>query len=208
MARFARSRRWLAGIPMLSLLVGCRGDVGQRPEPAEYPGSFRIEKLSETADPEGTTTTWLATAPRGTRVAKFRIQLLVKAPKGDAPIVFTTGALIREPNQDGSSFLGELADVLKASAVPRELDRTERLDFATAILGTSLSRQAGPDMFAGGFTSSPAGGWIATKVFVADGEGEFFLNLNPAAGVGEISIKDEDYGDVVIAELARVLAPE
>ena len=71
----------------------------------------------------------------------------------------------------------------------------------------SLSRQAGPDQFAGSFTSNPPGSWIAVKVFVADGEGEFYLNLSPSDGQGEISIKDEECGDIVVQELATILLP-
>jgi len=45
------------------------------------------------------------------------------------------------------------------------------------------------------------------KIFLGkgDSEGEVFLNFNSALGKGEFSIKDSDYGDFVIAELAKVL---
>ena len=46
-----------------------------------------------------------------------------------------------------------------------------------------------------------------TKVFLADGEGEVFLNLNPKEEIGEFSVKDEEYGSVVVTELAKVLLP-
>jgi hypothetical protein len=38
-----------------------------------------------------------------------------------------------------------------------------------------------------------------------DGESEVFLNLNPTLRQGQFSIKDSDYGDAVLAELAKVL---
>ena len=43
------------------------------------------------------------------------------------------------------------------------------------------------------------------KIFLAGDQSEVFLNLNPTTNKGEFSIKDVDYGDVVIAELAKVL---
>ena len=131
---------------------------------------------------------------------------MLKPPTNDSPFVFTKGALVREAVSDGDWFLAELARVLAAKEVPKNPDAVERLEFDAAVLGTELSRQAGADQLAGSFTSQPPGHWIATKVFVADGEGEFFLNLNPAGGWGEISIKDEEYGDAVIEALAPILA--
>lgn len=69
---------------------------------------------------------------------------------------------------------------------------------------TSQGQSQGKKILASGFTSEPPGDWIATKVFVADSEGEFFLNLNSKGGSGEISIKDPEYGNVVLRELSRV----
>jgi len=40
---------------------------------------------------------------------------------------------------------------------------------------------------------------------LGDGSSEVFLNLNPALGKGEFSIKDPEYGDGVLQELAKVL---
>jgi len=45
------------------------------------------------------------------------------------------------------------------------------------------------------------------KIFIGEGEqeGDVFLNLNPVIKKGQFSIKDADYGDTVLAQLARVL---
>jgi hypothetical protein len=45
------------------------------------------------------------------------------------------------------------------------------------------------------------------KIFIGDGDqqGEVFLNLNPVLRKGQFSIKDPDYGDIVLAQLASVL---
>jgi hypothetical protein len=98
-----------------------------------------------------------------------------------------------------------VAKALEAPSKRKAKPKTDTLEFMAAILGDNLSRGSGPDQFAGGFTSKPPGDWIATKIFVADSEGEFFLNLNSKEGIGEISMKDAEYGDIVLAELERVL---
>ena len=46
------------------------------------------------------------------------------------------------------------------------------------------------------------------KLFLAGGEGEVFLNINAREGLGEFSIKDEDYATIVVTELAKVLLPK
>jgi len=48
---------------------------------------------------------------------------------------------------------------------------------------------------------------VIVKLFLPKGgdDGEVFLNINPLLGKGEFSIKDADYGDFVVQELARVL---
>jgi len=45
------------------------------------------------------------------------------------------------------------------------------------------------------------------KIFIGKGdqEGQVFLNLNPVSGSGPFSIKDPEYGDIVVARLAEVL---
>lgn len=45
------------------------------------------------------------------------------------------------------------------------------------------------------------------KIFIGEGEqeGDVFLNLNPVIKKGQFSIKDSDYGDAVLAHLARML---
>jgi hypothetical protein len=58
---------------------------------------------------------------------------------------------------------------------------------------------------AGTFGSEPKGDWVAAKLFLGDGEGEVFLNLDPIGGYGELSMKDEAYGDAVLHELGRLL---
>ncbi len=44
------------------------------------------------------------------------------------------------------------------------------------------------------------------KIFIGENdEGQVFLNINPDLRKGEFSIKDSEYGNFVLAQLARVL---
>jgi hypothetical protein len=79
--------------------------------------------------------------------------------------------------------------------------RVNRLPLELAVLGIKQSRVSHD----GGFTSKPAGDWIVLKAFLANGDGEVYLNLNPEKGVGEFSLKDEGYAEVVLREVASVL---
>ena len=120
------------------------------------------------------------------------------------PFFISKGAFISEPDSQYSEFLRQVAKALEAKNIKGRKSKTGRLDFTIAVLGQNLSRGSGANILAGSFTSEPRGDWIATKVFVGDDAGEFFLNLNSKEGRGEISIKDPEYGDVVLRELSRV----
>jgi hypothetical protein len=147
----------------------------------------------------------MATAARGDEIAKFRIELIINEPKRNELFTFTKGALIREGGADGQWFLAELGRLLKARSIPEKATPLDRLAFDATILGMSQSRDGRPDQPADAYASDPPGNWIVTKVFVANGDGEFYLNLNPTDGCGEISLKDEEYGDIVVRELAMIL---
>jgi hypothetical protein len=69
------------------------------------------------------------------------------------------------------------------------------------------TKPLGEDAIGGTFTSSKPGDWIALKLFLADGEGEVYMNLDPVAGQGEFAAKDPEYAEVVLRELARVFGP-
>lgn len=184
-----------SGIMLMFALSGCH-NASQN---TEYPGSFRIKEIKSEATPEGTRKTWLATIQRDGFNSAFRIELLMKTLKPNELFAFSKGAFVREPNSNNEPFLRELAKLLSAKEIPDRVATSDRLDFGFTVLGTSQSHDRDD-----GFSSEPAGNWMATKVFVADGEGEFFLNLNPVDSAGEISLKDEEYGDTVIKALAPV----
>jgi hypothetical protein len=76
------------------------------------------------------------------------------------------------------------------------------LPFTFVITGEHLSQANG-----GGFNTEPPGNWKAMKLFIGEGkhEAQVFFNLNPVIRKGQLSIKDPDYGDFVVADLAQIL---
>jgi hypothetical protein len=175
-------------------LAGCRS---RESRPVDGPESVAFE-IQETGV-SGVRHTWLATHRSGCR---FRIEMDVKPGDG---MSFTDGALARE-DTDCTAMLAAAARALQARAVPTPAVRYRTMPFAAALLGRNLSRGQGPDQMAGAFTSKPRGGWMATKVFLGDEQAEFFLNLNPELGWGEISLKDPDYARDAMNGLAQVLS--
>jgi hypothetical protein len=174
---------------ILTLLSGLLTAGGCSPNheglPPNQPGVFAITEVDSKEAADGTRKTWRAEARAGDgKPFVFRLELLLKPRKGESPFAFSDGAIAREPGADGTHFLRAVARAIEADGeLAPPSDRVERLEFSTAILGTSLSRDGGDDMIGGRFSSKP-GNWMAFKLFLADGEGEVYLNLEPRCGVG------------------------
>jgi len=134
------------------------------------------------------------------KTARFDIELTMARPSGKIPVAFTKGKFIAVPNSDASGFLAALQRTLEAKATPSNPIRVAELPFSAVILGEHVSHSPN-----GGFAVKPPGNWTTTKLFLGDGSSEVFLNLNPVLGKGEFSIKDPEYGDGVLQELAKVL---
>jgi hypothetical protein len=203
----SRATRVFFGVALLAGLAACSRDSGKssavKVEPsAPYQGAVAFE-LTPVGSAFGSRQ-WMATYAASGRTAKFRIEL-GPGHSGDNEdralgVSFGKGRFLSEPDSDASIFLVDLKKALEAKTVPQKVVRVASLPFEFVILGEKQSRT--PD---GGFNTEPPGDWMAMKIFLAGGEGEVFLNLNPVANRAEFSIKDSDYGDVVLAELARIL---
>ena len=166
--------------------------------------SFKIQELGRQKVKEGEEVTWMAAHESSAGTARFQIRMILGTPIGDSPFFISKGAFTSEPDSQYSEFLRLIAKALEAKNIEARKSKTHRLDFTVAVIGQNLSRGPEANVLAGSFSSNPRGDWIATKVFVGDDAGEFFLNLNSKEGRGEISIKDPEYGDVVLRELSRV----
>ncbi len=173
------------------------------------PVTFAIKLLSEVQETDGVKKTWLATYEKENKKALFRFEIIFKPlkkidEKGIA-VAFSKGIFYKEKNSDPSVLLVDLKRVLDAKILPTDVIKQESLPFTIAFLGTNLSKSEDNNGIAGSFNENPPGQWTPAKVFVAYGNGEFFLNINETEKIAEISIKDSSYGDIVLAELAKIL---
>ncbi len=192
------------------VLFGCSLPSTRTQEPVEehyipVAGSvgFDIEQLPSD-DPAQH---WLATYDSKGKVAKFRIELgppkaLEDKESKDFDIRQGEGRFVAEPGSDASVLLADLKNALEAKKFPAKVQRARDLPFVFVRFGQNQSQDTG-----GGFNDQPPGHWTPIKLFIGKGEqeGQVFLNLNPVIKKGQFSIKDPDYGDIVLAYLARVL---
>jgi hypothetical protein len=155
----------------------------------------------------GSSTAWIGTYSSQGKIARFRFELgpakSTDYPIKDFPVTSGKGRFISVTGSDASVLLSDLKKALEARKLPTKITRVAELPFAYVTLGEHQS-QASSD---GGFRDKPRGNWTLAKIFIGEGEQEceFFLNLNPVIKKGQFSIKDPDYGDEIVAQLAKVL---
>ena len=191
-------------LAVFMLVAGaCKRQSSETYIPDEESLGFDIEPV-KAADG---TSQFVATYSAQGKTARFRIQFgqarvatnaEAKAPK----IEFGKGKFIAEPGSDASVLLIDLKKALDAKTLPGKAQRAGELPFTYATLGEHLSQGA-----QGGFSDRPSGDWTTRKIFIEQGEqeGEVYLNFNPVIKKAQFSIKDPDYGDFLLAQLAKVL---
>jgi hypothetical protein len=149
---------------------------------------------------------WMGTYESKEKTARFRIEFGPARTSGTAATEFNIrsgeGRFIPEPESDSSFLLLDLQKALQAKVRHLPAPKKATVAFAYANIGEKLSQARG-----GGFSAKPPGNWAAIKLFLGEGEqeGELFLNINSNTGIGQFSMKDADYGDLVLSELAKVL---
>jgi hypothetical protein len=190
-------------------LCACSSPVEQVQQKSEKPYVVNNSSLGFDIQPipsEGSKKVWLATYTAWGTTAKFRMEFDSAKPIDDKDarkfdIQSGEGRFIAEAGSDARIMLADLQRVLGAKVFPRKSSKVKSLPFTFVSFGSNESRS--PD---GGFSYEPAGGWTPMKIFIGENdEGQVFLNINPDLGKGEFSIKDSDYGNFVLAQLARVL---
>ena len=200
---------FLCCLAMLSITVACnrpsQGTQGRISETyVPVPGAIAFEIKSV---PSSTVSEWLATYSARGKTAKFKIELgKAQSPRDEESKIFDvksgTGRFVAEPGSDASALLSELKTALEAKSLPVQVRRVNVLPFTFVSFGSSQSQASD-----GGFLSKPPGNWTPMKIFIGSGdqEGQVFLNLNPVLAKGQFSIKDPDYGNTVLKQLASVL---
>ena len=161
----------------------------------------------ESIDVRGPELVYLATYTANGKTARFRIELNPSKALDDKAtrelrIKSGKGRFVAERGSDASILLADLKKALEAKVLPSEIERATDLSFTFVSFGDNQSQASG-----GGFNANPPGNWTPMKLFIGEGEHEceFFLNLNPVIKKGQFSIKDPDYGDEVVQQLAKVL---
>jgi len=138
-------------------------------------------------------TTWLATYTNEGKTAQFRIALPHKA--------LGSGTFSREEKSDTSVLLRDLGKALRGK-VPEKVDQVDELTVTFYVLGDKMTKTE-----KGSFKGGGKGDWLLVKMFVFHDEAEFYLNINEKTGKGEFALKDPNYGDRVLKELAKVFSP-
>ncbi|MEO8361853.1 MAG: HEAT repeat domain-containing protein [Vicinamibacteria bacterium] len=174
---------------------------GSGKERPPAPSSSVIFEIEPVQARDASRLAWIATHKLEGKVARFRIELEPE-PRGATAPAFVSCSLSREPDSVGSALLSSLAKAL-GGAVPPSGPGLIGVNAPAVFLGRNLSRGGKGNLVAGLFGTEPAGSWISTKLTFEDGE--VFLNLDPAAGYGEFSLKDVAYARGVLSVLGRVL---
>jgi len=198
--------RW-ATIGFLALMAACNrpntgGALTEHYIADDASVGFDLQPVSD-----GIASVWIGTYTSQGKIAKFRIELGPARAAGSAEsrqfkITSGEGRLVPEPGSDSSVLLGDLRKALQAKTEIQPASTKTAVTFTFANIGDNLSQAAG-----GGFGEKPPGNWTALKLFFGEGEteSEVFLNINPRLRKGQFSMKDPDYGDLVLGELAKVL---
>jgi hypothetical protein len=194
---------------MMSLvcLAGCnRSQAGLSKVEPYLPDDASVVFKLEPARTRDGSQQWIGTYESKGKVARFRIELgspkAANATATEFHIRSGEGRLIPEPESDSSLLLLDLQRALQAKKQYSPAPRKTTVSFLYASIGEELSQANG-----GGFSAKPPGNWTAMKLFLGEGEqeGEVFLNINANTRTGEFSMKDSEYGDFVLTELAKVL---
>lgn len=145
---------------------------------------------------------WLATyTDSAGDTTKFDIELGEAKAEDQSSVLLSSGKgqFLPETGSDPLPLLTSLKTALEAKQIPRRAEKADTLPFTFALLGNNLTRSED-----GSFISTPKGNWTSTKIFLANDQAEVYFNYNPVLHKAEFSIKDPDYGDKVLAELAKV----
>ena len=134
-----------------------------------------------------------------TRGARFRLVLGTTTGSTDG-ISFGRGRIEPLSGSHPAALLVELAHTLGAAHAPRPPSTRHAAGFDFKVIGSRQSRTHD-----GSYLTSPPGDWTSYKLFFANDTGEVFLDVNARAKIAELSPKDPEYGDVVVAQLAPAL---
>lgn len=169
---------------------------------AENPGGgvvqFTIQEIASNPMAAGDMKIWRATYhDQQGHLSTFKIQLRVSKPRVGAAFVVVPGSFMRDRASDTQPLINALAAALEVSAGAISAEKAESVPFSALILNSAAAE---PNNGA-----ATAGMPITTTVFVGKEEAQFYLSLNPAAGIGQITLKDPAHSVVVLKEISKIL---
>jgi hypothetical protein len=167
-----------------------------------------VEFLTTSLPNRNGSTAMLASYVSQGKIARFRIELgpgkkdeSNDREPGEPSVTIGTGRFVAEPGSNASILLGDLKKALLAKSLPSNVQRVPSVPFTFVSFGDRLSPAPG-----GGMHANPPGKWTVLKLFLGEGQNEsqVFLYLDPTEGKGQFSIKDADYGDLLLIQFAKV----
>ncbi len=203
---------WISAIMILASLVSCKRKEPEPPKPSSSPQrTSDLEELPSVfvdIGPDGHQTDsnlrYLATFTKNGKTARFAIEFQAEKnldSQAGMRIRSGRGSFIADPRSQNTELLADLKSALAAHTIPKESIRIRELPFTFIFLGEN--DELGKD---GGLVGSATGHWVGAKLFLGPRqETEMFFNFEKPGGKAEFSMKDEEYGDDLLKELAKVL---
>ena len=203
---------WISAIIVLASLISCKRKEPEPPKPSSSPQqTSAVEELPRVfvdLARDGAQTEdklkYLATFTKNGRTARFAVEFEPEKSldsQAGMRIRSGRGSFIADPRSDNRELLAELKAALAAHTIPKQSIRVRELPFTFVFLGEN--DELGND---GGLVGSATGKWVGAKLFLGPRqETEMFFNFEKPGGKAEFSMKDEEYGDDLLAELAKVL---
>ena len=167
----------------------------------------QLDATQEVAGPEGER--WrLVYEPSSGAPVEMRLAWGSERPSTNPSFSVAAAQLTRVSSGSGEAFIQAVATAFGGARPNDAPPAVKELRFDLAILGRKLEF-APPNpqaqVIAGSFTDNPSGNWIATKLFLAGGDGEVFLALDARDHKAVFLPKDPDYADVIVRELVGLL---
>jgi hypothetical protein len=192
--------RLIAGAALVAAVDGCQKTESPVGVKSVVLDLTVVEQQAQGEDES--LTTWLAFRTYGGDTASLLVEMLVKPLPEDSAAVFTEGTFFAAKRSP--KLLKDIGRVLRAANaddIIAKASKTDEVPYRAAISGENLSRN--PQT--GYFVMRPAGGWLTTKVFIGPKNSEFNINIDTEGLKLEINPVGAEFGNGVLAELAKVL---
>jgi hypothetical protein len=194
---------WIAAVAF-GLLPGCSRVADRNSAVEQHPSiiapvSFDLEPLQSSDGSQQ----WIGVHHSPGKIARFRMDFgAPETTPGEPGVKSGEGTLLPEPGSDSSALLIELQKALQAKAAFQVPPTKTSVPFTYINIGDHLSQTP-----TGEFIANPPGNWTAMRLILGDGarESQIFLHIDAGTKKGQFSMKDASYGDLALAELAKVL---